>query len=117
LARCLSPSVHRRLFSGVSMPVFPPTSTTSRRLRVALDIETARAYGRRILAGVSRYLVTHRNWSIYVEQHEIGSGIQQLLNRWEGDGIITRQATPQCIELILEKNLAVVDLSNFEPHL
>ncbi|RIK77037.1 MAG: XylR family transcriptional regulator [Planctomycetota bacterium] len=87
------------------------------RLRVALDIETSRNYGRRILMGVSKYLVTHRRWSIYVEQHEIGSGVRQLLSRWKGHGIITRQATPDCVALLRRRGLPAVDLSNFMPHL
>ncbi|WP_442482888.1 XylR family transcriptional regulator [Aeoliella sp. SH292] len=86
-----------------------------RRPQVALDIETSRVYGRRILQGISRYLVAHRPWSIYVEQHEIGSGVRSLLSRWKGDGIITRQATPDDVRLLRRRGLAVVDLSNFLP--
>ena len=62
--------------------------------RIALDVETSLAYGRRILEGVSRYLRANRPWSIYLEQHELGSDLPGLLKRWSGDGVITRQATP-----------------------
>lgn len=94
-----------------------PHRLPKKRLRVALDIETSRNYGRRILAGISKYLVAHRRWSIYVEQHEIGSGVRQLLSRWKGEGIITRQATPDCVQLLRRRGLPAVDLSNFLPHL
>jgi LacI family transcriptional regulator len=67
--------------------------------------------------GVSKYLVTHRRWSIFVEQHEIGSGVRQLLSRWKGHGLITRQATPECVALLRRRGLPAVDLSNFLPHL
>lgn len=87
------------------------------RPRVALDIETSRVYGRRILQGVSRFLISHRPWSIYVEQHEIGSDVRRLLSRWKGDGIITRQTTPEVVRLLRRRRLAVVDLSNFLPPL
>lgn len=87
------------------------------RPRVALDIETSRNYGRRILVGISRYLLANRPWSIYVEQHEIGSGVEQLLSRWKGDGIITRQASPECVKILLARGLPAIDLSNFLPHL
>jgi LacI family transcriptional regulator len=87
------------------------------RPRVALDIETSRIYGRRILAGVSQFLVANRPWSIYVEQHEIGSGIRQLLSRWSGDGLISRQLTSECAQLLSRQNLPAIDLSNFSPHL
>ena len=55
-----------------------------KRLRVALDVETSLVYGRRILEGVSRYLRANRPWSIYLEQHELGSdlpGLAQALGR------------------------------------
>lgn len=87
------------------------------RPRVALDIETSRNYGRRILAGISQYLLANGPWSIYVEQHEIGSGVEQLLSRWKGDGIITRQASPRCVEILHARGLPAIDLSNFLPHL
>ena len=87
------------------------------RPRVALDIETSRIYGRRILAGISQYLLANRPWSIYVEQHEIGSGVERLLSRWKGDGIITRQASPKCVDILRERGLPAIDLSNFLPHL
>ncbi len=87
------------------------------RPRVALDIETSRVYGRRILLGVSRYLIANRPWSIYIEQHEIGGDVLRLLSRWKGDGVITRQITPESAKHIQKRNIAAVDLSNFLPHL
>jgi LacI family transcriptional regulator len=101
----------------------PKTKLTSRdramatRPRVALDIETSRVYGRRILLGVSRYLIANRPWSIYIEQHEIGGDVRRLLSRWRGDGVITRQITPESVKVLRKRNLATVDLSNFLPHM
>jgi len=56
-------------------------------------------------------------WSIYIEQHEIGSDVRRLLSRWKGEGIITRQTTPECVRLIRKRGLAAIDLSNFRPHM
>jgi LacI family transcriptional regulator, galactose operon repressor len=87
------------------------------RPRVALDVETSLIYGRRILEGVSRYLRGNRPWSIYVEQHELGSDLPGLLKRWSGDGIITRQATPESVKLLRRRHLAAIDLGDIHPPL
>ncbi|MBL9163265.1 MAG: XylR family transcriptional regulator [Planctomycetaceae bacterium] len=89
----------------------------SERLRVALDIETSLVYGRRLLEGVSRYLRANRPWSIYIEQHELGSDLTGFLKRWNGDGIITRQANPESIKLLKRRHLAAIDLGDIHPHL
>lgn len=88
-----------------------------KRPHIALDIETSRVYGRRILRGISRYLFAHVKWSIYIEQHEIGGEICELLSRWEGEGIISRQITPLAVQLLRKRRLAAIDLSNFRPHM
>lgn len=88
-----------------------------KRPHIALDIETSRVYGRRILMGISRYLFAHAKWSIYIEQHEIGGEICELLSRWKGEGIISRQITPLAVQLLRKRRLAAVDLSNFLPHM
>lgn len=67
--------------------------------------------------GISRYLFTHAKWSIYIEQHEIGGDISELLTRWKGDGIISRQISPDAVKQLRKRRLAAVDLSNFLPHL
>ena len=45
----------------------------ARRPQVALMIETAGAYGWRLLLGVTRYLRMHRSWSVFLERREIDS--------------------------------------------
>jgi LacI family transcriptional regulator len=82
------------------------------RPRVALDVETSLVYGRQILDGVSRYLHANRPWSIYLEQHGLGSDLPGLLKRWSGDGVITRQATPESARLLRRKRLAAIDLGD-----
>ncbi len=86
------------------------------RPRVALDVETSLNYGRQILDGVSRYLRANRPWSIYLEQHELGSDLPGLLKRWSGDGLITRQATPESARLVRRRRLAAVDLGDIHAH-
>jgi LacI family transcriptional regulator len=87
------------------------------RPKVALDVETSLVYGRRILEGVSRYLRANRPWSIYLEQHELGSDLPGLLKRWSGDGIITRQASPSSVKYLSRRHLAAIDLGDIHPPL
>lgn len=89
----------------------------SQNPRVALDVETSRMYGRRILIGITQYIRSHRPWSIYVEQQELGSTPSDLLKRWRGDGLITRQTTPEFAKRLRRRRLAVVDLSDIHDSL
>jgi LacI family transcriptional regulator len=87
------------------------------RPRVALDIETSLIYGRRILDGISHYLRAKRPWSIYLEQHELATDLPGFLRRWNGDGIITRQATAESVKLLRRRQLTAIDLGDLSPHL
>ena len=84
----------------------------SHRPHVALDVETSLIYGRQILDGVASYLSGVRPWSVYLEQQELGARRQELLQRWHGDGIITRHVTPEFAEALRERQVAVVDLDD-----
>ena len=84
------------------------------RPRVALDVETSLVYGRQILDGVSRYLRANRPWSIYLEQHGLATDLPGLLKRWNGDGIITRQATAESARLLRRRRLAAIDLGDIQ---
>ena len=57
------------------------------RLEVALIIDPAKPYDRRIIRGVGSYVTQHRrDWSLYVEQDPIAR--LPDLKRWAGDGIL-----------------------------
>ena len=68
------------------------------RPRVALFVETSINYGRGVLRGIARYLREFGPWSIFLEQHEIGAKLPDWIDRWDGDGIITRYDRPQILE-------------------
>jgi LacI family transcriptional regulator len=82
-----------------------------RRPRVALLIETSSVYGRRILRGVTRYLRSHRSWSIFVEQREFETVLPRWFESWRGDGVISRWSGPRVSEALRRADAAVVDLS------
>ena len=83
----------------------------ARRPHVALMIETAGAYGRDLLKGVSRYQQMHRMWSVFLERRELDSQPPRWLETWQGDGILTRWCSPRVIELLAGIGAPVVDLS------
>jgi LacI family transcriptional regulator len=68
------------------------------RPHVALFVETSINYGRGVLRGIARYLRQHGPWSIFLEQHEIGAKLPEWIDRWDGDGIITRYDHPRILE-------------------
>ncbi|MGD9635016.1 MAG: xylose operon transcription regulator XylR, partial [Pirellulales bacterium] len=84
--------------------------------RVALDVETSLVYGRQILDGVARYMRGNRPWSVYVEQHDLGSDLNGLLKRWTGDGIITRQVDTDSAKVLRRRKIAAVDTGDILPH-
>jgi LacI family transcriptional regulator len=65
---------------------------------VALFVETSINHGRGVLRGIARYLREFGPWSIFLEQHEIGAKLPDWIDRWDGDGIITRYDRPQILE-------------------
>jgi LacI family transcriptional regulator len=82
------------------------------RPRVALMIETSTVYGRNLLQGITRYLRSHRSWSIYLEQREVDTVPPGWLRTWRGDGVLSRWSDPRVAESFIRQDLAAVDLSD-----
>lgn len=59
----------------------------------------------------------NRPWSVYVEQHDLGSDLSGLLKRWTGDGIITRQLNAESAKTLKRRQIAAVDTGDINPHL
>jgi LacI family transcriptional regulator len=85
------------------------------RPRVALMIETSTVYGRKLLQGITRYLRSHRDWSIYLEQREVDTLPPAWLKTWQGDGVLSRWSDPRVAEALIGPGLAAVDLSDRRP--
>jgi hypothetical protein len=58
--------------------------------RVALFIESSRAYGRGLLSGIARYARTHDRWSITYRECRLGEFSPDWLQPRTWDGIIAR---------------------------
>ena len=67
---------------------------TQRRPRVALLIETSRAYGRDLLMGIARYLRIRGSWSVEFEEGDFSEKLPKWFNRWKWDGVIARVKMP-----------------------
>ena len=61
-----------------------------KQLRVVLLIESSRAFGRGLLAGIAAYSMTHGPWTFYHEERSIDDPIPHGLRRWAPDGCIGR---------------------------
>ena len=87
----------------------------TKRPHVALIVETSIHYGRQILGGVTRYLRSHRPWSVFLEQRELWTAPPDWLCRWRGDGVICRKTTPELAEMLRKAGVPLVDLNDCAP--
>lgn len=80
------------------------------RPRVALLVESSRAYGRGLLHGIAEYIRLHGPWSIYLAERGLGDDPPPWLHGWEGDGIIARVENHRIARAIQDLGLPTVDL-------
>ena len=80
------------------------------RPRVALLIESSRAYGRGLLRGIAAYIRNHRRWSIFHQERGMSEGPPPWLKGWKGDGIIARIEHPLLVRALRRTRIPVVDL-------
>ena len=78
--------------------------------RVALLIETSRAYGRGLIRGAAQYNHEHGRWSVYFQPHGLDDPPPQWLRKWRGDGILARIGDRACADLVLKLGVPVVAL-------
>lgn len=85
--------------------------------RVAVLIETSRAYGRGLLEGVAEYIHAHGPWSIYFRPQALGEPPPPWLRRWQGDGILARIDDRRLARAVQTTGLPVIDLRGRIPDL
>jgi LacI family transcriptional regulator len=83
---------------------------STRRKKVALLVESSRAYGRGLLAGIAAYARAHRSWSIYHHERMLGDAVPKWLESWRGDGIIARVENRQIVSFLQSQDIPAVDL-------
>ena len=81
-----------------------------RRKRVALLIESSRAYGRGLLEGVAAYVRDQGNWSVYHQERGMSDDAPSWFDRWQGDGVIARIESRSLIRALQRRGLPTIDL-------
>lgn len=82
----------------------------SSQLKIAVLIETSRAYGRGIYQGIADYARAHGPWAFTVQERDLRGGIPEWIETWKGDGILCRAFNPELAELLAKAPCPVVDL-------
>src|SRR5690606_5687260 len=82
----------------------------SDRKRVALLIESSRAYGRGLLEGIAAYVRDQGNWSVYHQERGMSDDAPAWFNTWQGDGVIARIESRSMIRALKRRGLPTVDL-------
>ncbi len=73
--------------------------------KVILVVETSRAFGRRLLLGITKYARLHGPWAFYREPSGLQSNYPKLKD-WHADGIIMRNAKTS--KQLLELNIPTI---------
>ncbi|HXE41428.1 MAG TPA: substrate-binding domain-containing protein, partial [Candidatus Baltobacteraceae bacterium] len=86
--------------------------SNNRHPRVALLIESSRAYGRGLLLGVSKYVREHGPWAISLQEQSLSDATPEWLTKWKGDGIITRLENREMVRVIQRLRVPAIYLRN-----
>ena len=81
-----------------------------RRRRVALIIESSRAYGRGLFLGIAKFVREHHEWSVQSEEWKWTDAFPVWLRNWGGDGVIARVETPEMAAFVRQLGVPAVDL-------
>jgi len=81
-----------------------------KRQRVALLVESSRAYGRGVLSGVARFVREHDNWSVFFQDLNLCDSTPEWLKTWKGEGIISRLENDDILGVIRRLKVPVVYL-------
>ena len=81
----------------------------SRPLRIALLIESSRAYGRGILKGIISY-AQRTDWALFFQDRGLSEDVPSWLGQWQGDGVIARLDSRSLVRQVKRKGLPTVDL-------
>jgi LacI family transcriptional regulator len=89
------------------------TMTQPRVPRVAVLVDTATGWGRRLVHGILMYAQKHGGWHVWVEARGQDEKLR-LPPGWRGDGIIARVSSPALAEHLSGRR-AVVNISSIKP--
>jgi LacI family transcriptional regulator, galactose operon repressor len=78
--------------------------------RVALLIESSRAYAREVIRGIAHHNRKHQNWLLEFTPRGLEDPPPAWLKSWQGDGILARVNDRRMAGALRRKGLPVVDL-------
>jgi LacI family transcriptional regulator len=93
----------RKYAAGAALSKQPP--------RVALIVETSTTFGRRLLSGIAQYMRESGPWSVFFTDRAVNDSIPPWIVNWDGDGIISRVASPDVRSALANSRIPVVDLN------
>ena len=82
----------------------------SKMPRVAVLVDTATGWGRRLVRGIGRYAQTHGPWHIWMEARDQRAVIH-LPPKWKGEGIIARVQNHSMARHVSAAGVPVVNVS------
>lgn len=88
----------------------PKSPSLPKPRRVALLIESSRAYGRECLLGVARYTRTHGPWEILHLERDLDGRLPKQVHEWQPCGLLTRIDSPSFFKAVDALKLPAVDL-------
>jgi len=91
-------------------PAVTATSASASPRRVALVIETSKAFGRGVLQGVGRWLKENEPWRLYADERGFNEPVPAELLDTPWDGVITRLQRSQMPPAWLDGSVPVVSL-------
>lgn len=78
--------------------------------RIAVLVESSRAYGRGLIRGVCEFAKSRPDWQLLYRESRMGQNFEDWLKNWQGDGLITRITSAEEAEIVAEKGIPAVDL-------
>lgn len=78
--------------------------------RVALLIESSRAYARELIRGIARFNRERAHWRVEFTPRGLDDPPPTWLKAWKGDGILARINDPRMARALTDKGVPVVDL-------
>ena len=82
------------------------------RYRVALLVETSQMYGRELHEGIADFFEAQGDWSLFMDQRELGAEPPKWFTHRQWDGVISRITTPALARAIRKMKVAAVDLTD-----
>ncbi|HEY4761290.1 MAG TPA: DNA-binding transcriptional regulator [Thermoguttaceae bacterium] len=89
----------------------------AKRLRIALLIESSRAFGRDLLCGIAAYAKTYGPWTFIHQERSINDPIPLGLMQWKPDGLIVRIVDSKIGRQIRRLGIPTVDLLRENPEM